>query len=88
MSESECWCELTVEETVVFEAASAEQGVEGVQALLPLHGSSVRPVDVRRALRWQSAGQLLLSQLLIPETQNRTLKTSWDQNVFCLQELN
>lgn len=41
---------LTVEEAVVFEAASAEQGVEGVQALLTLHRAGVGPVDVGRAL--------------------------------------
>lgn len=69
------YCALTVEEAVVFEAASAEQSVEGVQALLALHGASVRTVDVRtvdvrRAFRRQSAGQLLLSQLLVPANTN------------------
>lgn len=62
-------CALTVQEAVVFEAASAEQRVEGVQALFALHGASVRPIDVGRALRRQSAGQLLLRQLFVPETQ-------------------
>lgn len=64
------YCALTVEEAVVFEAASAEQSVEGVQALLALHGASVRTVDVRRAFRRQGAGQLLLSQLLVPANTN------------------
>lgn len=56
-----------MEEAVVFEAAPAEERVEGVQALLALHGPSVRAVDVGRALGGQRSGQLLLRQLLIPE---------------------
>lgn len=59
---------LTVEEAVVFEAASAEQRVEGVKTLLALHRASVGTVDVRRALRRQRSGQLLLRQLLVPDT--------------------
>lgn len=66
-----CARELTVEEAVVFKAAAAEQRVEGVQALLPLHGASVRTVNVWRALRGQRAGQLLLCQLLIPDNTHR-----------------
>lgn len=62
---------LTVQEAVVLEAAAAEQSVEGVQALLALHRASVGPVDVRRALGGQSAGQLLLRQLLVPGTQKK-----------------
>ena len=69
-----CVCVLTVEEAVVFEAASAEQCVERVQALLALHGASVRSVDVRGAFWGQSAGQLLLRQLLVPETHTQKLK--------------
>lgn len=70
-----CVCALTVEEAVVFEAASAEQRVERVQALLALHGASVRSVDVRGAFWGQRAGQLLLRQLLVPETHtHRKLK--------------
>lgn len=61
---------LTVEKAVVLEAASAEQRVEGVQALLTLHRASVGPVDVRRALGGQRTRQLLLRQLFIPDTQN------------------
>lgn len=67
-------CVLTVEEAVVFEAAPAEQSVEGVQALLALHGASVWTVDVRRALWGQSAGQLLLRQLLVPDGHKKKLK--------------
>lgn len=59
---------LTVEEAVVFEAASTEQCVEGVQALFALYRASVWTVDVRRAFRGQRTGQLLLRQLLVPET--------------------
>lgn len=55
-----------MEEAVVFEAAAAEQRVEGVQALLPLDGASVWAVDVRRTFRRESAGKLLLRQLLVP----------------------
>lgn len=61
-----------MQEAVVFEAASAEQCVEGVQALFTLHGASVGTVDVRSAFRGQRAGQLLLRQLLIPDTQTHT----------------
>lgn len=64
-------CVLTVEEAVVFEAASTEQRVEGVQALFALHRASVWTVDVRRAFRGQRAGQLLLRQLLIPDVQTQ-----------------
>lgn len=67
-----CVCVLTVQEAVVFEAASAEQSVEGVQALFALHRASVRTVDVRRALRGQRAGKLLLRQLLVPDTHTHT----------------
>lgn len=35
---------ITVKEAVVFEASSAEERVEGVQRLLPLHGLSERAV--------------------------------------------
>lgn len=58
---------LTVEEAVVFETASTEQRVEGVQALLTLHRAGVGPIDVGRALGRQRSRQLLLRQLLIPE---------------------
>lgn len=61
---------LTVEKAVVLEAASAEQRVEGVQALLTLHRASVGPVDVGRALGGQRTRQLLLRQLFISDTQN------------------
>lgn len=67
---------LTVEEAVVFEAASAEQSVEGVQALFSLHGPSVWTVDVRRAFRGQRAGQLLLSQLLVPDRHTQRHQSS------------
>lgn len=67
---------LTVEEAVVFEAAAAEERVEGVQALLALHRPGVGAVDVGRALGGQRAGQLLLRQLLIPDD-THTLDTSW-----------
>lgn len=69
---------LTVEEAVVFEAAPAEQSVEGVQALFALHGASVWTVDVRRAFRGQRAGQLLLRQLLVPDGhEHRKIKAAY-----------
>lgn len=58
-----------MQEAVVLEAAAAEQSVEGVQALLALHRAGVGPVDVGRAFGGQSAGQLLLRQLLVSSTQ-------------------
>ena len=42
---------LTVKEAVVFEAAPAEECVEGVQRLFPLHRLGVGAVDVGCALR-------------------------------------
>ena len=74
-------CVLTVEEAVVFEAASAEQRVERVQALLALHGASVRSVDVRGAFWGQRAGQLLLRQLLVPETHTQKIKASYSHEL-------
>lgn len=71
---------LTVEEAVVFEAASAEERVEGVQALLPLHRPSVWTVDVGGALGGEGTGQLLLRQLLIPDDTE-----VW--NISCLTQL-
>lgn len=47
---------LTMQKAVVFEAAAAEEGVEGVQGLLPLHRLGTRPVDVGSALWWQHVG--------------------------------
>lgn len=72
--------ELTVQEAVVFEAASAEQCVKGMQALFALHRASVGTVDVRRAFRGQRAGQLLLRQLLISDTQTHTQKEKHELN--------
>lgn len=60
-----------MQEAVVLEAAAAEQSVEGVQALLALYRAGVGPVDVGRALRGQSTGQLLLRQLLVPGMQKK-----------------
>lgn len=84
----ECVCVLTVEEAVVFEAASTEQRVEGVQALFALHRASVWTVDVRRAFRGQRAGQLLLRQLLIPDVQTqKEEETLTEQHTHTLQGL-
>lgn len=55
-----------MQEAVVFKAAPAEEGVERVQALLPLHGLGVGAVDVRGALWGERPGQLLLRQLFVP----------------------
>lgn len=62
-----------MQETVVFEAAAAEEGVEGVQGLLPLHRLGARPVDVRGALRRQHVGVRHLCQLPVPVPQRETL---------------
>lgn len=45
-----------MQKAVVFEAAAAEEGVEGVQGLLPLHRLGTWPVDVGSALRRQHIG--------------------------------
>jgi len=63
---------LTVEEAVVLEAASAEERVEGVEALLPLHRARVGPVDVGRALRGECTRERWLCQLLVPDTHTHT----------------
>ena len=47
---------LTVKEAVVFEAAPAEECVEGVQRLFPLHRLGVGAVDVGCALRGERIG--------------------------------
>ena len=56
-----------MQEAVVLEAPPAEERVERVQALLPLHGLGVRPIDVRGALRRKCARELLLGQFFIPD---------------------
>lgn len=62
---------LTVEKAVVFEAAAAEECVEGVQALLALHRLGVWSVDVWGALGRQRSRKLLLRQLFVPATEMR-----------------
>ena len=57
---------ITVQEAVVFEAASAEQGVERVQRLLALHGLGERPVDVGGAERGQLHRAGRLQQVFVP----------------------
>ena len=47
---------LTVKEAVVFEAAPAEECVEGVQRLLPLHRLGIGAVDVGCALWGERIG--------------------------------
>lgn len=57
---------LTVQKTVIFEAAPAEERVEGVQGLLPLHRLRARPVDVGGALRGQHVRVRHLRELSVP----------------------
>lgn len=57
---------LTMQKAVVFEAAAAEEGVEGVQGLLPLDRLRAGPVDVGGALRRQHVGVRHLRQLPVP----------------------
>lgn len=57
---------LTMQKAVVFEAAAAEEGVEGVQGLLPLHRLGARPVDVGSALRRQHVRVRHLRELPVP----------------------
>ena len=58
-----------MEEAVIFEAAPAEERVEGVQALLALHRLGVWSVDVGGALGGQGPRKLLLRQLFVPAAQ-------------------
>lgn len=55
-----------MQKAVVLEAAAAEEGVEGVQGLLPLHRLGARPVDVGGALWWQHVGVGHLRELPVP----------------------
>lgn len=56
---------ITVEETVVFEASSAEECVEGVQRLLSLHRLSKGSVQVGGAQRQQLDGAGGLQEVLV-----------------------
>lgn len=47
---------LTVKEAVIFKAAPAKEGVEGVQRLLPLHRLGIGAIDVGCALRGKCIG--------------------------------
>jgi len=60
-----------MQKTVVFEAAPAEERVEGVQGLLPLHRLCAWPVDVGSALRGQHIGIRHLSELSVPIQQTQ-----------------
>lgn len=57
---------LTMQKTVVFEAAAAEEGVEGVQGLLPLDRLRARPVYVGSALRRQHVRVRHFRELPVP----------------------
>lgn len=57
---------ITVEKTVVFEASPAEERVEGVQRLLPLHRLGERSVQVGRAQRRQLHRAGGLQEVLVP----------------------
>lgn len=58
--------EITVEEAVIFEAAPAEQRMEGVQRLLPLHRLGEGPIDIQGALGGQLDLARRLQKALIP----------------------
>lgn len=58
--------EITVEEAVVFEAAPAEQRVEGVQRLLSLDRLGERAINVGGALRRKLDGAGRLQKVLVP----------------------
>lgn len=67
-----------MQKTVVFEAAAAEEGVEGVQGLLPLHRLGARPVDVGSALRRQHVRVRHFRELPVPIGQTETPTDVWD----------
>lgn len=64
---------LTMQKAVIFEAAPAEERVEGVQGLLPLHRLRARPVDVGSALRGQRVRIRHLRELSVPAQQTHPL---------------
>lgn len=61
-----------MQKTVVFEAAAAEEGVEGVQGLLPLDRLRTRPVYVGSALRRQHVRVRHFCELSVPSRQTET----------------
>lgn len=58
-----------MKEAVVFEAAPAEKGVEGVHGLFLWYTLSVRTINVRGTLRWQGSR---ISQLNVPNTDKQS----------------
>lgn len=63
---------LTMQKTVVFEAAAAEEGVEGVQGLLPLDRLRTWPIYVGSALRRQHVWVRHFRELPVPIRQTET----------------
>lgn len=63
-----------MEEAVVFEAAAAEERVEGVQTLFTLHRLGERAVHVGRAERRKLYCTCRLQQILIPDTERESEK--------------
>jgi len=61
-----------MQKTVVFEAAAAEEGVEGVQGLLSLDRLRARPVYVGSALRRQHVRVRHFRELPVPIRQTET----------------
>lgn len=66
---------ITVEEAVVFEAAAAEERVEGVQRLLPLHRLGEGSVQVGGAQRRQLHQAGGLEQVLVSARKERIIQT-------------
>lgn len=61
-----------MQKAVVFEAAPAEERVEGVQGLLALHRLRAGPVDVGGALRGQHIRVRHLRELSVPMERTET----------------
>lgn len=71
---------ITVEEAVVFEAAPAEERVEGVQRLLPLHGLGEGSVQVGGAQQRQLHQAVRLKEVFVSAKKKKKKKKKEHQN--------
>lgn len=66
---------LTVQETVIFKTAAAEEGMKGVQGLLSWHRFCQGAIHIWSALWWKGVGICCCRQLLVPENISININT-------------